>query len=146
MAMNESESQRLDRILEAAVIMSWPDLMAEGEAGLVHVEYDCGDRANIIFLQVWLSQNRGLWHLVCSYFGSIFDQRDVRFENGYSSERLAEVLNSVMRHQDAFLTPPNLGRQGLLQIGTPSSKERSAAAALIQEALDRVGSTELALA
>jgi hypothetical protein len=145
MAMNKTEGQRLDRVLEAAVIMTWPDLVAEGECGLVHVEYDFGDRGGITFLQVWLSQTRGVWHLVCSYFGSTFDQRGIQFENGYASERLAETLNSVMHYQDMLLPPPNLGRQGLLQITTPSEKERAAATILIREALDRVGSTELAL-
>src|SRR5215472_10281906 len=107
MAMNKIECQRLDRVLEAAVIMTWPDLIAADESGFIHVEYDFGDRDNVTFLQVWLSQTGGVWRLVCSYFGSTFDQRDIQFETDYGSERLRGVLNFVMHHQDAFLPPPN---------------------------------------
>jgi hypothetical protein len=143
--MKRAECQDLDRVLEAAVVVTWPDLIAVGDSGIVHLEYDFGARGNITFLQVWLSQTRGVWHLVYSYFGSTFDQRGIQFENGYRSPRLAETLNSVMHHQDAFLPPPNLGRPGLLQITTPSEKERVAAAISIREAFDQVASTELAL-
>jgi hypothetical protein len=143
--MNRAQCQSLDRVLEAAVIMTWSDLIPAGDSGVIHIEYDVGNRGNISFLQVWLSQTRGVWRLVCSYLVSTFDQPDIQFENGYGSERLTEALNSVMHHQDAFLPPAKLGRQGLLQITTPSEKEHAAAAILIREALDRVGSTELAL-
>jgi hypothetical protein len=134
----------LDRVLEAAVILSWPDLMPNSESGLVHVEYDLGTTGEIGFLQVWSSEVRGFWHLVCTYSSSP-QKNDIQFENGYSSKRLAEILNSVMSHQDIFQPPPDLGRQGLLQIAPPSEKERIAARVLITEALDRVGSSELAL-
>lgn len=143
--MDTTECQRLDRILEAAVIVSWPNLIAEGPSELVHVEYDFGDRGNVTFLQIWSSRTRGAWRLVCSYFGSTLHQRDIEFENDYASEQLAETLNSVMHHQDAFLPPPNLGRQGLLQITSPSERERTAAATLIKEALDQICVAELAL-
>jgi hypothetical protein len=142
--MNRAECQNLDRVLEAAVVVTWPDLIPGADSGIVHVEYDFGSRGSIAFLQVWLSQTRGVWHLVYSYSGSTFDQRDIQFDNNDCSQRLAETLDSVMHHQDAFLPPPNLGRQGLLQITTPAEKERAAAAISIKEALDQVASAELA--
>ena len=143
--MDRPECQNLDRVLDAAVIVTWPDLITLGHSGIVHVEYDFGVKGNITFLQVWLSQSRGVWHLVYSYFGPTFDQREIQFDNGYRSERLAETLDSVMHHQEAFLLPTNLGRQGLLQITTPTEKERAAAAISIREAFDQVSTTELAL-
>jgi len=41
-----------------------------------------------------------------------------------------------MQHQNSFVLPPNLGRQGLLQISTPTAEETAAAAALIKIAFD----------
>lgn len=139
MNMSETECQQLDRILEAAVIVSWPELMADGEPGSIHVEYDFGPKGEVSLLRIWLSQTRGVWHLVCSYSDSTSGRnRSIQFENGYASERLAETFTFAMRHQDIFLPPPNLGRQGLLQIAAPSEKERASAITLIKEAFDVV--------
>ena len=140
--MSEMECQQLDRILEAAVIVSWPELIADSASGSVHVEYDFGPDGEVIFLRIWLSETRGVWHLVCSCCLPTSGSRDryVQFENGYASERLAETLNFAMHHQDVFLPSPNLGRQGLLQIANPSEKERANAAASIREAFDTAGS------
>jgi hypothetical protein len=70
----------------------------------------------------------------------------VHFHNGYQSEGLARILESVMQHQTAFSLPADLGRQGLLQIPTPTQEESVAAAALVSEVLDRVGSAPAQLA
>ena len=59
----------------------------------------------------------------------------VRFENGYQSEELARILEFVMQHQDSFVPPPNLGRQGLLQIPTPTEQESTDAAITVNEAI-----------
>jgi hypothetical protein len=57
-----------------------------------------------------------------------FHGTGVRFDNGYESEHLAQILESVMQHQNFFVLPANLGRQGLLQISTPTEEQRSAQA------------------
>jgi hypothetical protein len=44
-----------------------------------------------------------------------------------------------MQHQDAFTLPLNLGRQGLLQISTPTIEERANAATSVNQAFDRPG-------
>jgi hypothetical protein len=67
--------------------------------------------------------------------------RGIRFENGYRSEGLAEMLEVVMQHQNSFVLPPNLGRQGLLQISTPTAEESAAATVVINAAFDRLNST-----
>jgi hypothetical protein len=64
----------------------------------------------------------------------------IHFDNGYESERLAHILEVVMQHQSLFALPQNLGRQGLLQIGTPTEKESNAAAASVNDAIDLVNS------
>jgi hypothetical protein len=45
-----------------------------------------------------------------------------------------------MRHQDAFSPPPNLGRNGLIQVQTPTETESEVAAMSLSEALDRLTS------
>ena len=62
----------------------------------------------------------------------------IHFENEYQSQGLADILAVVMQHQSAFDLPPNLGRQGLLQITTPTEEESTAASASISDAFKRV--------
>ena len=45
-----------------------------------------------------------------------------------------------MQHQNMFVLPPNLDRQGLLQITPPTQEESAAAAASVNELFDRLGS------
>ena len=53
---------------------------------------------------------------------------------------------SALRWSDQLQAPADLGRQGLLQIPTPTQEESVAAAALVSEALDRVSSASAHLA
>ena len=71
---------------------------------------------------------------------STFHGTGITFDNGYQSEGLAHVLGFVMQHQDAFLLPQNLGRQGLLQISTPTLEESTVATVSVNHAFDRLGS------
>src|SRR5207248_9501930 len=64
---------------------------------------------------------------------STFHSTGMRFENGYESEGLAHILEFVMQRQNSFALPVNLGRQGLLQISTPTVEQSVAAAARINE-------------
>ena len=50
------------------------------------------------------------------------------------------MLEVAMQHQNSFVLPPNLGRQGLLQISTPTAEESAASAAVINMAFDRLNS------
>ena len=70
---------------------------------------------------------------------SKFQGSGVHFDNGYHSEGLARSLELVMQHQNAFVLPLNRGRQGLLQISTPTQVEGAAAAVSVREAFDRIG-------
>jgi hypothetical protein len=71
---------------------------------------------------------------------STFQGAGVRFDNGYQSERQAHLLEILMQDQSAFALPPKLGRQGLLQIPTPTQEESTGAATSVNEAFDRLGS------
>lgn len=73
---------------------------------------------------------------------SEFHHKGVRFDNGYPSDGLAHILDSVMQHQGAFTLPENLGpaRQGLLQIPTPTKEQSTVATESMRQALARVES------
>jgi hypothetical protein len=140
--MKPIENQNLERILESAIVVSWADLMRGVPSGLIHIEYGFAPSGSLDYLQVWSSITRGHWLLACAYrmSASKFHDTGVHFDNGYQSEGLAHILEVVMQHQNGFALPPDLGRQGLLQISTPTQEEGAAAAASVSEALNRVGS------
>jgi hypothetical protein len=140
--MKPNRLQDLDRVLESAVVVSWADLMHGIQSGLVNIEYGFSPSGTLDHLQVWSSQRRGYWLLVCSYWMAPSKLHDsgVHFDNGYQSKGLAHILAVVMQHQSAFALPPNLGRQGLLQITAPTEIESMAAAASIKDASDDAGS------
>jgi len=131
-----------DHILESAVISSWTALTRGAQTGLIHIEYGFAAGGTLDYLKVWSSLTRGHWLLACEYWmsPSTFHNTGVSFDNGYESEELAHILEFVMQHQNSFVLPTNLGRQGLLQISTPTEADRAAAAALINEVFDRLTS------
>jgi hypothetical protein len=133
----------LDRILEAAVVVSWADLTRGTPTSLIHIEYGFAAGGTLDYLKVWSSLTRGHWLLACQYWMSAntFHDAGVGFENGYKSEGLAHILENTMQHQNSFVLPPNLGRQGLLQIATPGAEGIAAAAALIDGAVDHSASS-----
>jgi hypothetical protein len=145
--MTNNENQSLDQILESAIVVSWADLMrgtqaGADEAGLIHVEYGFAPGGTLDYLKVWSSLTRGHWLLACEYWmsPSTFHSTGISFDNGYQSEGLAHILGFIMQHQDAFVLPQNLGRQGLLQIPMPKPEESTAAAAAVNHAFERLGS------
>jgi len=135
-------NQGLDRTLESAVIVSWSDLMHDAQTGLIHIEYGFAPTGTLDYLKIWSSLTRGYWLLACEYWmsESTFHGVGLRFDNGYESEGLSNILDRVMQHQTSFVLPENLGRQGLIQIQTPTEEERVAASQWIRDALDRLGS------
>ena len=110
--------------------------------GLIHIEYGFAVGGTLDYLKVWSSLSRGHWLLACQYWMSanMFHAASVSFSNGYQSEELARILDLAMQHQNWFVLPPNLGRQGLLQISAPTAEQIAAAAALINVAFDRLAS------
>ena len=138
--MTLHQNQSLERILECAVVVSWGDLVRGTQAGSIHVEYELAPDCTVDSLKVWSSTSRGHWFLACEYWmsSSPLHQVGIHFRNGYTSEGLAQNLEFVMRHQTAFSPPMDLGRQGLLQIQTPTQEEGVVASASVSEALNRV--------
>jgi hypothetical protein len=139
MSLNGNRS--LDQILESAIVLSWTDLMRDAQTGLIHIEYGFTPGGTLDYLKVWSSLTRGHWLLACEYWmsASTFHGTGVSFDNGYASEHLAHILEFVMQHQNSFGLPANLGRQGLLQIETPSKDEIATAAERVHDAFHRLG-------
>jgi hypothetical protein len=131
-----------DHILESAVISGWTALTRGAQTGLIHIEYGFAAGGTLDYLKVWSSLTRGHWLLACEYWmsASSFHSTGVRFDNGYESEALAHILECVMQHQGEFDLPPNLGRQGLLQISTPTKEEIAEAGELVHRTFERLGS------
>jgi hypothetical protein len=148
--MKPEAAQSLDLILESAIVVYWADLMHGIETGLIHIEYGFSTSGTLDYLKVWSSVSRGHWLLACGYRmpASAFHRARVHFDNGFQSEGLAHILELVMEHQNSFVLPPNLGRQGLLQISTPTEEESAAAATSVKETFDHLSLTpaELVLA
>lgn len=147
--MKSNQYQDLSRVLESAVA-TWAELIRGAQTGLVHIEYGFAPSGTLDFLQVWSAKSRGHWLLACSCWmsPSAFHQTGVYLENGYESECLAYILESVMQHQDAFTLPQDLGRPGPLQIPRPREEKSAAAAASVNEICEYFcsGQAQLALA
>src|SRR5689334_18126159 len=97
----------LERILESAIVASWPDLMRGTRAGLIHIEYGFAVGGTLDYLKVWSSLTRGHWLLACEYQMSAnnFHSAGITFENEYQSEGLAQILDYAMQHQNTFVLP-----------------------------------------
>jgi hypothetical protein len=139
--MKPNQDQTLEGILESAVVVSWANLMRGAQTGLIHIEYGFAPGGTLDYLKLWSSITPGHWLLACEYWmtASTFHNRGACFDNGYQSQVLAHILESVMEHQNRFSLPTDFGRQGLLQIPTPTEEESTAAAASVSEAFDHLG-------
>src|SRR6185312_10795459 len=135
--MKFDQNQSLERVLEFAIVVAWQDLM-HAQTGLIHIKYDFAPDGTLEYLAVWSSLVRGHWFLVCDYWmsASKFHDAGIHFENGYQSETLAHILEVMMYHQHSFALVPNLGRQGLLPLPTPTQEESTAAGASMSEVCD----------
>jgi hypothetical protein len=128
-------------MLESAIVVHWADLMQGIQTGLIHIEYGFAAGGTLDYLKVWSSVSRGHWLLACEYWMSVstFHGTGVHFDNGYQSQGLAHILEFIMERQNSFVLPQNIGRQGLLQISSPTEEESAAAVASVNEAFDHPG-------
>jgi hypothetical protein len=130
-----SLARNLDQTLEAAVVVAWDDLVKASKLGLVHIRYSFAADLSLADLEVWVSEIRGHWMLVCRYPGtSAVERGNLTFSNGYRSDLLAQFLDFVIGHQDAFARAPLLERDSLIQVQVPSEDEKARALKLMNEA------------
>jgi len=118
-------SLELDAMLADALVLNWSDLMPELTSGLIHVEYHVGLRGSIEFMKVWAATTRGHWVLICERFLCLGGTSSgLRFANGYKSEGLEKMLDSIVQHPEMLApgTPPGTDR--LVQVPPPTDDDR----------------------
>jgi len=129
-------NQNLDQMLEAVLIVARDDLMQARTPGLVHIKYRFAEDHSIASLQVWASETRGRWLLVCEYSGadSAAGSPNLAFSNGYRSDLLTQYLDFVIEHQSEFARAPELYRDSLVQVQVPTENDKARALKLVHEA------------
>jgi hypothetical protein len=140
--MKLEAAQSLDRILESAIVVYWADLMQAIETGLIHIEYGFSTSGTLDYLKVWSSVSRGHWLLACGY------RIRHRHFTGLASTLIMDsdpkawrTFWNLLWNIRTRVLPPNLGRQGLLQISTPTEEESAAAATSVKETFDHLSLT-----
>jgi hypothetical protein len=134
---------QMDRILTSAVVLSWKDLLHVSQRGLMHIEYVPGK--SLQYLKLWDLTGKGEWSLVCEYSmpsGPVSSPRDgISFSNDYHSAALAEMLETIMQHQDSFAACLVSPGAGLIQVTLPTNQESLAASACMTLAYESLGLT-----
>jgi hypothetical protein len=120
----------LDQALRFAVILAWEDLMKPTEPRSVRVEYLFEPGTALDHLSVWSTGAAGYQDLVCDYWtwASLAHPSGARFGSTHYSDKLAQTLVFVMKHQGQFTHPADAGRDGLVQIHPPGAEDRIEAA------------------
>jgi hypothetical protein len=130
-------NQALDQMLESAVVVAWDDLVPMGKPGPVHIQYQFAGDHSLANLQVWASEGKGHWMLVCEYVGVPSARKDVplTFNNGYRSDALTQLLGFIITQQSSFARAPELDRDSLVQVHLPTENEKAQALKSANEAL-----------
>lgn len=125
------------RLLKSAVIMSWTDLICDGQSGTVHVDCRFGDENAVEHLTIWVATQRGEWRLAGEYSLSRAKKSltGMSFEGSYRSEKLACALDTIVKHQQSFAPLSNPGRDGLIEVEPPTPRERRRAGSAIASML-----------
>jgi len=125
-ASTDAQPQSFARLLKSAVVMNWTDFISEGQSGVVHVDCRFGNEQEVDHLTIWVATERGEWRLAGEYSKSHTKKSvsGMSFQGGYRSEKLACTLDTIFGHQHSFAPLPNPGRDGLIEVEQPTSRER----------------------
>jgi hypothetical protein len=134
--------QNLDHIFELAVVAHWEHQVWDRPGGLIHVEYGYSPDGRVGPLQIWSSTTRGYWHLACEYFPPESPRHSLHFEAGIHPGQFGNFLERVLRHQDRFVIPPNLGRRGLVQVTQPTAQESAAALLVVRKVFEQLAESQ----
>jgi hypothetical protein len=118
--------------------MNWADLIADGQSGEVHVDCRFGDEDEVVHLTVWVATERGEWRHAGEYSISKRAKKPptgISFDSGAFCEKLAGTLDAILEHQRSFVPLPNRGRDGLIEVEQPTTRERRMAETLIASTL-----------
>lgn len=137
----------LNRILEEVAVVAWDELIHSETQALIHIKYRLSDNHTFTNLQVWTSETRGRWLLVCEYSGVASDgSASLVFSNGYRSELLIHFLSFVIEHRKVLAATAELNRDNLVQIQTPDEAEKLAALRFVNETQATISRGRLILA
>ena len=137
----------LDRMLEEIAVVAWDDLVHAETQGLVHIKYRLADNHTFANLQVWASETRGHWLLVCEYSGVASDgSAGLVFSNGYRSELLTHFLSFVIEHRKVLSATAEVNRDNLIQIQPPDEAKKLAALKFVNETQTTISRERLVLA
>ena len=125
---------QLDHILTSAVVLNWDALTLASTPGRVKIEYHIGQDGSIEYLKMWGS-TREYWSLICDYSAHRGGSDGPRFSNGYHSQPLARLLQSIILNQNLFWRGSHSNSNGLLEIGPPTPQETEDARLQVSESL-----------
>jgi len=134
------ESIQVDAILSDALVLNWSDLMPEPTSGLIHIEYHVEPLGSVEHLKVWASTIRGYWNLICEHWmrWDASHQSGLHFRNGYASDTLARMLDTIMQHQEMFLVGTAPGKDRMIQVYPPTAADRASASRMMEVFRERV--------
>jgi len=135
-----TDSIQVDTILSDALVLNWGDLMPELTSGLIHIEYHVEPLGSVEYMKVWASTIRGYWSLICEHWmrWDASHQSGLHFRNGYASDTLARMLDTIMQHQEIFRVGATPGKDRMIQIYPPTDADRTAASKVMEVFRERV--------
>ena len=131
---------QVDAILSDAVALNWSDLMPELTSGLIHIEYHVEPLGSVEHMKVWASTIRGYWNLVCEHWmrWDVSGPSGLRFSNGYKSDGLARMLDTIMQHQEVLWVGTGPGKNCMIQVQPPTDSDKAAARNMMEVFRERV--------
>jgi hypothetical protein len=132
----DSSLLELDKAFQYAVTLAWEDLMTPIEPRAIRLEYLWEPGSPLDCLSVWSVRAGGYQDLVCDFraSSSLAHPSGARFGNRHSSDKLAAILDFIMKNQGQFAHPADAGRHALVLIHPPDADDRAEAAAWMKVA------------
>jgi hypothetical protein len=112
--------QSLDQLLNSAVALNWDALIHSSTPGRVRVEYHIGADGAVEYLKLW-SIAREYWSLICEYSVHAGWSDGPRFCNGYHSQPLSRLLQSIMMNQKHCSHGREPNTNGMLEVSPPTA-------------------------
>ena len=125
--------ERLDELLNSAVVLNWDAITQSSTPGRVRVDYHIGAEGTLEYLKLWTSA-REYWSLICEYSAHLSWSDGPRFCNGYHSRSLARLLQSIMMNQRLGGHSGSPNTNGTLEVGPPTAEDVEAAKLRVSEA------------
>lgn len=126
----------LEDILGSAVVAHWDALACQFTPSRVRIEYHIGPDGAMESLKLWV-RAREYWSLACDYSPHMAWADGPRFTNGYHSQPLGRLLQSIMMNQSLFRHDRGPNSNATLEISTPTPEDTDSATQRVTEAFQR---------